>query len=260
MVGPEFASCHLKLGRAREHFETIKAEVIEWRDSRPYSIRRQSNPETGRHTIIVELRSSPFERWSLIAGDCVSNLRSALDHLIYAFAVRDTGKAVPPQDRKLQFPICDSRAAFDLEVKKGRISGLGSKAEALIESAQPYHRSNVNSLHILTVIREFNDLDKHRLLNVALTHVTQGKIKFVNPRHKGITVLWLRSPVKDGAEIAHFDLQPPDPDVDYKLDVTFDVTVTHVAGPTGAHVSPLGDILSLMFKQVTSVINGAVTS
>jgi hypothetical protein len=264
MIGAEFASCHLKLGRAREHFDGIKSELSEWRDSRPYSIIKEHNAEVGRHSMIVELRSSPFDRWSLMAADCVSNLRSVLDHLVYAFAVRDTGKAIPPDAWKLQFPICDDCAAFKREIKKGRINGLGSKAQAFIERAQPYNRgyTTIDSTRIppiLTVLREFNDLDKHRLLNVAITHITQGQINFAS-RRQPPSIHWLKTQIKSGTVIAFFDLNPPEPDVDYRYDISFNITVAHIPGPTGAHVSPLGTILGLMIEEVTRLVNGAVTN
>jgi hypothetical protein len=193
-----------------------------------------------------------------MAGDCVTNLRSALDHLVYAFAIRDTGNSVPPDSRKLQFPICDSREAFDGDVRRKRLQGLSVKAQAFVERAQPYHRSHQSLPPVLTVLREFNDLDKHRLLNVAINHITQGQIKFMRPRRKPVAVRWLRNPIKSGAVIAMFDLDPPEPDVDYKFDVTFEVTIAHVPGPTGKNVSPLGNILGLMIEEVTRIVNGAI--
>jgi hypothetical protein len=45
------------------------------------------NPDFTRYSFIIrELRRPAFKRWALIAGDCIHNLRSALDHLVYAIA------------------------------------------------------------------------------------------------------------------------------------------------------------------------------
>ena len=97
MVGPEFASCWLKIGRAQEHFKIFDSELGEWTNSKPYSILQKSDPEGCRHTLILELkRPFPADKWSLIAGDCIHNLRCALDHLVYALAVKNSGTTPPP--------------------------------------------------------------------------------------------------------------------------------------------------------------------
>jgi hypothetical protein len=41
-------------------------------------------------------------------GDCLPNLRCALDHLVYAIAIHESGQSPPPCEGSLAFPICDS--------------------------------------------------------------------------------------------------------------------------------------------------------
>src|SRR5208282_3855961 len=105
MVGPEFASCWLKIGRAEEHFQAFQTEHDAWVDTSPYQVVRKRNADGSRHSLLAEVNNPPpLDRWSLIAGDCVHNLRSALDHLAYALAAHKIGEA-PPNPRSLQFPI-----------------------------------------------------------------------------------------------------------------------------------------------------------
>ena len=44
MLGPEFASCWLKLGRAEEHANTFYTELKTWVDGDPYQIAFQDSP------------------------------------------------------------------------------------------------------------------------------------------------------------------------------------------------------------------------
>jgi hypothetical protein len=59
MVGPEFASCWLKIGRAEEHFNTFNAEFVEWMGCDPYSISTNSNADGSRYSVIVEIKHPP---------------------------------------------------------------------------------------------------------------------------------------------------------------------------------------------------------
>ena len=78
-----FESVHAKIRRAEEHAETIKQEITAWSDSDPYSVVRQRNAEATRYSVIVKVeKEPPLERWALITGDCVHNLRAALDHAV----------------------------------------------------------------------------------------------------------------------------------------------------------------------------------
>lgn len=40
-------------------------------------------------------------RWALLLGDALHNMRCALDHIVYALAVRQTGKGPPPGASRL---------------------------------------------------------------------------------------------------------------------------------------------------------------
>src|SRR5277367_3896862 len=114
MIGPSIASSLLKIGRAEEHFLAFQAELGEWTQADPYHVKKEHNKETGRHTLVVKIeKPAPIDRWSLIASDCVHNLRSALNHLVYALAIKNTGTNPPPNSRSLQFPIADSKVAFE---------------------------------------------------------------------------------------------------------------------------------------------------
>jgi hypothetical protein len=69
---------------------------------------REKDAGGRRHSLILRVLKLPaLERWSLVAADCVHNLRCALDHLVYAIAVYESGQDPPPNHRGLQFPIAE---------------------------------------------------------------------------------------------------------------------------------------------------------
>jgi len=168
MVGPEFASCWLKIGRAQEHFRIFDSELGEWTESKPYSILQKSDPEGCRHTLVLELkRPFPADKWSLIAGDCIHNLRCALDHLVYALAVKNSGTNPPQDANRLQFPIASSLEQF--EKQRDRIKGLSDKAQTFIEQRQPYNVRTKKMPPQLAILSGLDNADKHRLLTVTFT-------------------------------------------------------------------------------------------
>src|SRR5882757_2753581 len=151
---PEFASCWLKLRRAKEHFDTLESEISAWHNPAPYSVRKERNSDGSRHSMILVGDSTKrLERWSLICGDCVHNVRSALDHLVYALAIINSGKNPPPNERNLQFPICGSRSHFN---KKGDwIAPLSDAAKTFIERVQSYNRLDPVNHSTLGILADF---------------------------------------------------------------------------------------------------------
>jgi hypothetical protein len=63
------------------------------------------------------------DKVSLIIGDGLQNIRSALDYLVWELVL--AANAEPGE--KHQFPICAIPKAFKDEIRRGRLSGLSEK-------------------------------------------------------------------------------------------------------------------------------------
>jgi hypothetical protein len=84
-----------KIKRADKHIADFKLEVRKFNGSDPYSIRVDMETESGRPIVHV-LKVKPIPQdISLIAGDAIQNLRSALDYL----ACRSVDGWVSPDSR-----------------------------------------------------------------------------------------------------------------------------------------------------------------
>lgn len=258
MSGSDFASCWSKLGRAEEHFNSLKSELQAWKDTSPYSVRRNPNADGSRHSLIfIGDSTKNLERWSLICGDCVHNIRSALDHLVYTLAIQHSGRNPPPNDKTLQFPICGSRRDFD--AKGHWIAPVSDAAKEFIERVQPYNRLNSVNPSLLSVLAAFDNADKHRLLNVTLVLPSSVEIKFKTI--SGVKIQTGMCPfVKDGAEIAYLTADPPQLNVDYSFEVALDAAVSHAPiGPHEASVSQLLTVLRVMITQVSGIVSEGVS-
>src|SRR5688572_16488924 len=99
-------SVNCKANRAIELLKQLNAEVEQWKASEPYQVLSECNVERTKFVVGIRITSEPDGlRWSLLAGEILFNLRCALDHLVYAWAVADTGSDPPPDAGGLMFPI-----------------------------------------------------------------------------------------------------------------------------------------------------------
>src|SRR6266498_3307458 len=86
---PKTFDHELKLQRARKHFEELKIEIGNWLGRKHYTVREERDTD-GWTTFFATAEQPPVDPISLLVGDCLHNLRSALDLLAYALAQRYT--------------------------------------------------------------------------------------------------------------------------------------------------------------------------
>ncbi len=90
---------------------------------------------------------------SILIGEIAYNLRAALDYLVYALAVLDSGE---PQN-STQFPIEYTPQGFGGRKKQGFLRGLNAAHITAIERLQPYQGCDWTGL-----LRSLSNPDKHR--------------------------------------------------------------------------------------------------
>jgi len=114
-----------------------------------------------------QIREQPPLRFGVILGDCVHNLRSALDHLMWQVTLLDGGTP----NNTTQFPIASkSERQFDAMADRN-IPGLSPEHRALVKRAQPFHRGDRAAAHTLSVLATLSNTDKHRIVNPTYSFV-----------------------------------------------------------------------------------------
>lgn len=166
-------SVRLKLDRAQEHLQRLDAEIGVYLDREPYKLVLNIPPSNDR-LVLVEFHviTEPDDRLGVVIGDCLFNIRSALDHLMCRL-VESKGGTVT---RKTQFPISDVRR-IDKAGKPvlPKVAGLtAADVLALIDDLQPYQRGDNATSHPLSVLRHLSNADKHVLLHVTAAHVADA--------------------------------------------------------------------------------------
>jgi hypothetical protein len=103
-----------------------------------------------------------------LLGDALHKIRCALDHIVYALAVRQTGQDPPEDDSLLMFPICSEPKYWNNPKIQRRIACLNEPTRAAIERVQPYNRVKGQWFAPLWWLAQLNDVDKHRLPHVTV--------------------------------------------------------------------------------------------
>lgn len=232
--------CTLKLRRANEHLETLERAVQGFRGRNPHEFRTQLDPESGEYCVWTRIREMPPPDWSLIVGDIVHNLRSALDHLAYQLVIKAGGE---PTNRT-SFPIFHddpfTKTHKGARNWRDRVAGMLEDDVALIKSLQPYQQRYVPEAdppedHILFTLNELWNADKHRQLIVTLTFHTGAEFGIEHIQGYEFELLAQRppGPCENGTVIALYRLTPtaPDPEVEMNVDVTFEIGLVEARLP-----------------------------
>jgi len=163
----------LKVSRAAQELDKLKADVIAFLDTHPYMPRVHFDKQTRYLTFSVHVLSVPDPMWGVRIGEVVHNLRSALDHIVWQLVVMNTGK--PPTVTKTQFPIFQHEAGFrDRGLKL--LQGVSKDATDMIEAEQPFRTGE--GIKSPRHLHELSNIDKHRTLHVTGAMVHQFAAEF----------------------------------------------------------------------------------
>lgn len=161
-------SCLAKLGRAQDHLESLQEQLLAWVQGRPYAVATNVDADENTRTfrfILAGVFEAP-DALSVTFGDYVHNLRSGLDHIVWALAVNNKGGKEPKNANAVGFPVTDNPAAFyDAPV----LRYLTWEQATVIESFQPYHGGDAQ--RALGNLNLFWNDDKHRLVQPVLARV-----------------------------------------------------------------------------------------
>jgi hypothetical protein len=100
---PIFDSSYAKIERARKQTDALQAALEGFYKNKSYSLRQELDTQAGEKRLVFHADPFPLE-WSVIIGEIVHNLRSALDHSIYELTCIENGNPLG----KTEFPIFEN--------------------------------------------------------------------------------------------------------------------------------------------------------
>ncbi len=228
--------CRAKLARADEHLHTLDAEIPAFLDSNPHTYRGHIDREARRYVVTVHIHRPPPIEWSVIVGDFVHNLRSALDHLVWQLVIV-SGNAPRSGPGGNQFPIFTYKPG-DMRRRNNRFNkqlrGVHPSIRAAIHRIQPYRAGDAALRRPLAVLADLSNEDKHQAILPSYAAIPP------QPLENGIDLspvelidvamfermeIHANKPLVDGAEVMSADIEitGPNPHVKMQGELPFDV-------------------------------------
>ena len=158
MTGDErFALVWQKVERANKHIHDLNAAIGTFGATNPYKVAVKRDQMNRPVYYASKVDGVPLEI-TLILGDAIQNMRTALDHLAQQLYLVGTGSS--NLARHTNFPIADTASKHEALVAKS-VKGMTQKAIDAICALEPYKDGKG---HQLWVLHNLNNIDKHRAL------------------------------------------------------------------------------------------------
>jgi hypothetical protein len=231
----------LKIERAKKHVRDLDSCIKSFLAKKPYTLAAKPHPIAEiRHTTLYVAHVDPVpDDISLIVGDAIHNLRSALDYLMWQLV--EAGGGVP--DRNIYFPIAETAQQYQSAIGNREIQKITPNALHIISSVQPYQTLD----QTLWLLHQLDIIDKHRLL---LT-VTASMDKWGVDLAKGSNI-WFNEdrfiPLIAGYEVVNIPTgtyNKPDQEFQLGVDIAF-----------GESEIPEGELVLYTLNKMADFVNG----
>lgn len=156
---PVIQSNSLKLARAADLFVEYQVAAGAWVT---HGGVQAHSPAPGNLALTFPLAPATL---STLIGDCLQNLRSALDHEVYRQSELFKGTAWPGLTQA-QFPVHGDAKSFP-SVRGTMLRGLRPRVADLVQALQPFAVPADPLAHVLELLHLAARIDRHRLLHVA---------------------------------------------------------------------------------------------
>lgn len=162
---------YVKLARADEHFKAVKDDIERLVHSYVDLIPNEFDAQSGQHVFRAQRDSLSPEWLSPVIGDCVHNVRSALDYLVWELVAAAGNEGTT----RTEFPIFTDPDMYRSNAPK-KIKGVPPTAVAIFEKLQPFYGPNSQPWHPdwreperepLAFLYALDTHDKHRALNLT---------------------------------------------------------------------------------------------
>lgn len=155
-----FESARLRVKRARQHGNEMSEAWNTYLEPHPFEFELVRDSDTTYLLRVEQIEPTPLLLPALF-GEWLFNLRSALDHIVWASAVHSSGRMPPPGEGGLQYPIYDEAAGWDRNL--WRLRPLAAHQLEMPHTMQPFN-SDADA-NYLGWINRLARIDRHRRLN-----------------------------------------------------------------------------------------------
>jgi hypothetical protein len=205
---------YLKTNRAKKHIRAIRNWFETTFKGDTHVLIMETEPD-GLHKVLrIGMPHDVPDEILATIGDAIHNLRSALDHLACAIAVKRNASTSIDD---VAFAFGKNEKAFLTSSNQRKIAKLGADGIRFVHSFQPYYGGNgAKGNTLLWALHALDITDKHRAL------LTTGLYSAVFPSGSKPNIsqaAW--KPLEEKVEIARWPVEEPQPNVTYALSIAF---------------------------------------
>lgn len=268
-MSPDLTGVRARLAGAEEDFKALQGELlasINAHGDQPvhFALKDKTKPVRGHRVGVVYVDSSmDFPRvWDRRAAHILYDVRSALDHLVHELYVASKGRRpLKNVASRLQFPICNQKRAWSAALRSepkrpSVVEGLDARFVKILRRHQPVF-NKAKTRHVLSQLRRFSDLDKHRRPNIVLFAVEHAEISIELPDHPQATIeidpVGMRRAMKVGTEVAYLRVTAP-----YRVppgDVRVNMKVVGALYPSLARGIRLEQLLAFAILEARAIVS-----
>jgi len=237
-------SAREKLFRAEDHLKALGTAEKRFSDTGPYAVVPvEAKPQSLERIFCLELRKEPPPKLAALIGDAVHNIRSALDHIAYAVACRQTPTLTRNEIRNIAFPVAGRPRQFKKQLKKAHLAA--SEYSAFFETVQPYK----SRWPWLALISTLDNIDKHRRLTLPVAAFERLRVEPRGLTYEGSPNY---GPLVHGAKVITL-LFATQPDVEVRVTGDFRVALEPIPGQA-PDALPAEHTLREIIGEVTALI------
>jgi hypothetical protein len=234
-----------KVYRSKTHLLELQTEIERYFETNPGRVIRVEDGNPDEYTGIFQASGPIPGRLPIIMGDCLQNLRSALDYLVWELVL--AANEVP--GRHNMFPICSTLRAFENQLEKKRLAGLKPEAVAEMRTLQPYNHGKDFEKTLLWILDDLCNINKHRRVLTTDLYGGPSDLEW-SPKDGQILAKVDLASIRKGAKIGPFPIVdgPKGPGIRIDADPKIAVIIAVDEGP--ARGMDIGLILTELLKYV----------
>jgi hypothetical protein len=239
----------IKLHRVAVHIKAIGECVADYSGSEPHKRVTQAD---GKQK--VNVIDDPPPEISVLAGEALYQLRSAIDHLAFDLVKLNAGNIQLPADWEEHcfFPLWLNvpKKPATYNCFSHILPGISKQAFTFIEGVQPY-RSNRTG-NVLRLLADLSNIDKHRYLNLTKARLAnRERIETSQGRYTSIRR------IEDGAELDPVPTTWVDGKEPVYVERSISVDVSFAEPKLGGITTyqvPIQEVLQLVLDEIETIV------
>jgi hypothetical protein len=251
----------LKIEWAKRHLANLEDSIETTLAAEGEHFISKFDPQTGQQVYRAHKLPDINPEWSLMIGDTLHNLRSALDHLAWQLVILDGQKP----GEQTQFPIRETPFSKKGNLTPTQLTPPIRSAEIVdaLEKAQPYQGPDGEPIrpdwNPLLHLSRLNNIDKHRLLLVVSRVLDFGQMWWGGPTNMPTPALKISTaPLEEGSPVAWFDWGEAEPPDYFNPHITLTVSLNEPATVSQLHPTPVPALTLL--RTICDWVEGEVVS